>query len=169
MLAAKRFAILQPISTTDFLPSIAEDKCSGCMKCADVCPVEAMGMVSAGDPRHHKRKKAKVNEEICLGCGVCERVCAKQAIALKQRTLRVLTPVNNAHRAVLMAIERGKLEDLIFDNQALASHRAMAAVLGVILRLPPLKQALASKQVKSRYLDHLLSRPKSRGPKPAEA
>ena len=169
MLAAKRFAILQPVSTTNFLPSIAGDKCSGCMKCADVCPVEAMGMVSAGDPRHHKRKKAKVNEEICLGCGVCERVCAKQAIALKQRTLRVLTPVNNAHRAVLMAIERGKLEDLIFDNQALASHRAMAAVLGVILRLPPLKQALASKQMKSRYLDHLLSRPESRGPKPAEA
>lgn len=169
MLAAKRFAILQPISTTNFLPSIAGDKCSGCMKCADVCPVEAMGMVSAGDPRHHKRKKAKVNEEICLGCGVCERVCAKQAIALKQRTLRVLTPVNNAHRAVLMAIERGKLEDLIFDNQALASHRAMAAVLGVILRLPPLKQALASKQMKSRYLDHLLSRPESRVPKPAEA
>ena len=100
MLAAKRFAILQPISTTNFLPSIAGDKCSGCMKCADVCPVEAMGMVSAGDPRHHKRKKAKVNEETCLGCGVCERVCAKQAIALKQRTLRVLTPVNNAHRAV---------------------------------------------------------------------
>ena len=169
MLAAKRFAILQPVSTTNFLPSIAGDKCSGCMKCADVCPVEAMGMVSAGDPRHHKRKKAKVNEEICLGCGVCERVCAKQAIALKQRTLRVLTPVNNAHRAVLMAIERGKLEDLIFDNQALASHRAMAAVLGVILRLPPLKQALASKQMKSRYLDHLLSRPESSGPKPAEA
>ena len=169
MLAAKRFAILQPVSTTNFLPSIAGDKCSGCMKCADVCPVEAMGMVSAGDPRHHKRKKAKVNEEICLGCGVCERVCAKQAIALKQRTLRVLTPVNNAHKAVLMAIERGKLEDLIFDNQALASHRAMAAVLGVILRLPPLKQALASKQMKSRYLDHLLSRPESRGPKPAEA
>ena len=97
------------------------------------------------------------------------RVCAKQAIALKQRTLRVLTPVNNAHRAVLMAIERGKLEDLIFDNQALASHRAMAAVLGVILRLPPLKQALASKQMKSRYLDHLLSRSESRVPKPAEA
>jgi len=169
MLAAKRFAILQPVSTTNFLPSIAGDKCSGCMKCADVCPVEAMGMVSAGDPRHHKRKKAKVNEEICLGCGVCERVCAKQAIALKQRTLRVLTPVNNAHKAVLMAIERGKLEDLIFDNQALASHRAMAAVLGVILRLPPLKQALASKQMKSRYLDHLLSRPESRVPKPAEA
>ena len=34
---------------------------------------------------------------------------------------------------------------------------AMAAVFGTILRLPPLKQALASKQFKSVYLDHLLS------------
>lgn len=160
MLAAKRFAVLQPISTTNFLPTIADDKCSGCMKCADVCPVEAMGMVSAGDPHKHKRKKAKVNQEICLGCGVCARVCDRQAIALQQRAQRVLTPVTTAHRAVLMAIERGKLQDLIFDNQALATHRAMAAILGVILRLPPLKQALASQQLKSRYLDHLLSQHK---------
>ena len=166
MLAAKRFAVLQPISTTNFLPAIVDEKCSGCMKCADVCPVEAMGMVSAGDPRHHKRKKAKVNEDLCLGCGVCARVCEKQAIGLKHRSKRVLTPVNNAHRAVLMAIERGKLQDLIFDNQALASHRAMAAVLGVILKLPPLKQVMASQQMKSRYLDHLLLR---REGKPAEA
>ena len=56
-----------------------------------------------------------------------------------------------------MAIERGKLQNLIFDNQALASHRAMAAILGVILTLPPLKQAMASRQMKSRYLDYLFS------------
>ncbi len=47
---------------------------------------------------------------------------------------------------------------LIFDNQAFANHRAMAAVLGVILRLPPLKQMMASKQFKSIYLDKLLSK-----------
>ena len=55
-----------------------------------------------------------------------------------------------------MAIERGKLQNLIFDNQVLWSHRAMAAVLGVILRLPPLKQVLANQQVKSRYLEALI-------------
>ena len=161
MLAAKRFAVLTPISTTNFLPAIAEAKCSGCMKCADVCPVEAMGMVSAGDPRNHKRKKAKVTEDICLGCGVCARVCDKQAIRLEQRGQRVITPVNTAHRAVVMAIERGKLQNLIFDNQAFASHRAMAAILGVILKLPPLKQIMASQQMKSRYLDKSLVQPQA--------
>jgi hypothetical protein len=34
----------------------------------------------------------------------------------------------------------------------------MAAVLGVILKLPPVKQALASKQMKSRYLETLIAR-----------
>ena len=74
----------------------------------------------------------------------------------------MITPVNTAHRAVVMAIERGKLQNLIFDNQAFASHRAMAAILGVILKLPPLKQVMASQQMKSRYLDNFLSSRKSK-------
>jgi hypothetical protein len=57
-----------------------------------------------------------------------------------------------------MAIERGKLQNLIFDNQAMMSHRAMAAILGVILKLPPLKQVMASRQMKSRYLEALIAR-----------
>jgi len=57
---------------------------------------------------------------------------------------------------VLMAIERGRLQNLIFDNQAHRSHRALAAILGVILRLPPLQQALASEQLRSRYLEAVL-------------
>jgi hypothetical protein len=55
-----------------------------------------------------------------------------------------------------MAIERGKLQNFIFENQALLSHRAMAAILSVILRLPPVKQALAGRQLKSRYLENLM-------------
>jgi ferredoxin len=159
MLAAKRFAVLSPIATTSFLPEIDGEKCSGCGKCVEVCPVEAMGLVAAGDPRKPKRRKARVNEELCLGCGVCVRQCrTTNAATLKLRARRVITPVNTAHRTVLMAIERGKLQDLIFDNRALFSHRAMAAILGAILKVPPVKQAMASQQMKSRYLEQLLTR-----------
>ncbi len=160
LLAAKRFAVLNPISTTNFLPAINESACTGCGKCAEVCPVEAMGMVSASDPHNARRRKARVDASICLGCAVCVRACACTAISLVRRKNRVITPVNSAHRTVLMAIERGKLQNLIFDNQALASHRAMAAVLGVILKLPPAKQIMASRQMKSRYLDYLFSHAK---------
>ncbi len=55
-----------------------------------------------------------------------------------------------------MALERGQLQNLVFDQQAHLSHRAMAAILGVILKLPPVKQALASEQLRSRYLEALL-------------
>ncbi len=73
------------------------------------------------------------------------------------RAERVITPATSAHRVVLMAIERGKLQHLMFDNRALASHRAMAAILRVILRLPPVKQRLANRQLRSRYVETLLA------------
>jgi hypothetical protein len=69
------------------------------------------------------------------------RVCPKDSIHLEARPQRVITPLNGTYRAVIMAIERGKLQHLIFNNRVLWSHRALAAVLGVIPKLPPLKQA----------------------------
>jgi len=76
---------------------------------------------------------------------------------MKSRSQRVITPLNGSHRAVMMAVERGKLQNLVFDNQVLFSHRALAGLLGGILKLPPIKRVMASKQVKSRYLEKLVS------------
>jgi ferredoxin len=160
MIASRRFAILNPVHTTNFIPRIDIKKCSGCGKCADSCPVEAMTLVSANDPHKPKARKALLNEEICLGCGVCVRACATDALRLESRKERVITPVNSVHRVVLMAIERGKLQNLVFDNRALVSHRAMAAILGAILKMPPMKQIMASRQMKSKYLKALLNRVK---------
>ena len=111
----------------------------------------------SGSPVSMQKKRPVIDESICLGCGVCARNCPKKAISLQRRPIEVITPVNSTHRFVLQAIEKGTLQNLVFDNQAFANHRAMAAVFGTILKLPPLKQALASKQFKSVYLDHLLS------------
>lgn len=158
MLAAKRFGFLNPVTTTNYLPSIKQEKCNGCGKCVDICPVEAMGLVSANDPIKIKRKKARLNEEICLGCGLCVRACKQDAMELRERYNRIITPLNSVHRVVMTAIEKGMLQNLVFDSQALWNHRAMAAILGIILKLPPLKQGLASKQFKSRYLEYLLAK-----------
>lgn len=158
MIAARRFAILRPVHTTNFIPVVDETRCIGCGKCVTTCPVEAMALVSANDADRPKLKKAKLNEDLCLGCGLCVRACPKDNILLKSRPSRVITPLNGAHRVVVMAIERGRLQDLLFDNRVLWSHRALAAVLGVILKLPPIKQALAREQVKSRYLEALINR-----------
>ena len=160
MIAARRFAILNPVHTTNFIPVVSEQLCNGCGKCVNVCPVEAMTLVSANDPHHPNRKKAVLNDERCLGCGVCVRSCSVKSILLKSRTKRVLTPLNGVHKAVVMAIERGNLQHLIFDNRVLFSHRALAAVLGVLLKLPPIKQAMASQQIKSRFLEKVIQRMK---------
>jgi hypothetical protein len=85
------------------------------------------------------------------------RTCSRTGLSLRSRPERVITPVNSLHRTVMMAIERGDLQDLIFDNRVLWNHRALAAVLGAVLRVPPVKQVMASKQVKSRYLEYLIT------------
>ncbi|MBN2468764.1 MAG: 4Fe-4S dicluster domain-containing protein [Deltaproteobacteria bacterium] len=156
MIAARRFAVLNPIHTTNFIPEIIIENCQGCGKCVTACPVEAMALVSSHDPREPKGKVAKLDTELCLGCGLCVRACPHSCIRLQSRPQRVITPLNGMHRAVVMAIERGKLQHLLFDNRVLWSHRALAAVLGVILKLPPLQQVIASRQVKSRYLEALM-------------
>jgi len=159
MIAARRFAVKHPIHTTNFLPRVDQTTCNGCGGCVSLCPVEAMTLDSANDPRYPKRKVARVDHNRCLGCGVCIRACTKTgSLFLEHRPQRVLTPLNAAHRAVVMAVERGKLQHLIFDNQILWHHRALAALLGVILRLPPVARAMASDQVKSRYLEALALR-----------
>ncbi|HEY84504.1 MAG TPA: 4Fe-4S dicluster domain-containing protein [Chloroflexi bacterium] len=156
MIAARKFGLLNPVLTANFIPEVDVESCNGCGKCVNVCPVEAMTLVSANDPHHPKKRVAKLDEAICLGCGVCVRNCSTDGLQLKSRPERVITPVNSTHRTVLMAIERGVLQNLIFDNNAQFNHRAMAAILGVILKLPPIKQAMASQQMKSRYLEKLL-------------
>lgn len=155
--AARKFSPMQPVATTNYIPKVSLEKCIGCGKCAKVCPILAIAMEKKETPDAAKKKRPVIDEEICLGCGVCARNCPTKAIGMERRPVQVITPVNSTHRFVLQAIEKGTLQNLIFDNQAFANHRAMAAVFGTILKLPPMKQALASKQFKSVYLDRLLS------------
>lgn len=162
LLAIKRFGTLQSINTTNYLPEVSSDTCNGCGLCAKACPIAAIELVEKNEAALHEgaqgkpSKVASVLEEACLGCGVCVKACKRSALKLKSREKRVITPVNSVHRIVIMAIERGKLQNLIFDNQAHFSHRALAAVLGAILKLPPLKRLMASQQMKSKYLVSLI-------------
>jgi ferredoxin len=158
LIAARKFCHLHPVHTANFVVQIRKDLCSGCGRCVDACPVEAVGLVSANNPERHWARKAVLAPARCLGCGVCVRVCRSGALSLAPRKSRVITPVDSAHRVVQMAIERGKLQHLIWDNHALSSHRALAAIVGVILRLPSVQQSLASSQWGSKYIDAMIKK-----------
>lgn len=152
LVAAKRFGNLNPVQTTSFIPNINYDSCVNCGKCIKICPIDAINKGTEND-----KEIIKIDEDRCLGCGVCVRNCPKKSIILTKRKEKIITPANSVHRAVLMAIEKGQLQNLIFDNEALTSHRAMGAILSSILKLEPAKRALANEQLKSTYLDRLFS------------
>ncbi len=154
MIAARRFAMFHPVQTSGFKPRVDETACTGCGLCARHCPVETIRLSGNG----RKEKTARIDPELCLGCGVCARACPNAAITLHPSPQRTVTPLNTAHRVILMAIERGKLQHIIWDNQVLYSHRAMATLLGVLFKLPPVKRIMASRQLHSRYLESLVMR-----------
>lgn len=151
LVAAKKFGNLHPVETTNYLPKINEDACINCGKCEKICPIDAISQNDAGE-------KPLINEGVCLGCGLCVRSCPKKAMFLEQRATKIITPANSVHRIVVQAIEKGMLQELIFDNKALLSHRAMAAILSAILKLSPIHKIMASQQMKSVYLEKLLNK-----------
>lgn len=158
MVAARRFALFHPVHAAPFLPQVTSDACIGCGQCVAHCPVEAITLAAVTEPGPVRHSLPRIDAERCLGCGVCAEGCPTGAIALVPRPHRVLTPLNTAHRTVLMAIERGTLPDIFLDNPSIPGYRLLTTVLGVIFKLPPVKQLLAARQLQSRYLERLVQR-----------
>lgn len=152
LVATKNFGNLHPVETSGFLPTLNEDTCIGCGKCEKACQIEVIKM-----QKEQGKDIPVIDENVCLGCGLCARACPNKSLLLKSVELKVITPSTSVHRVVLMAIEKGQLQELIFDNKALFSHRAMAAILSAILKMPPIKKAMASQQMRSVYLEKLIN------------
>jgi Pyruvate/2-oxoacid:ferredoxin oxidoreductase delta subunit len=149
--------------TSNHVAEIDEAECNGCGLCAKKCPVGAIELLPApppaGPPAGKKKRKqvARVNRTLCLGCGVCRRHCKLDALRLRRVAERVHTPDTQLERILLQAVERGKLQHVLFDDPSRLSHRVLGTVLGTLLGLPPARQLLAREQLRSRFVDLLLS------------
>jgi ferredoxin len=94
----------------------------------------------------------KIDESACIGCGVCSLVCDPDAIDMRKRAQHVIHPETTFERVILQCLERGTLQNQLFDDPGSLSHKAMRGIVGGFLRLPPVKKALMTDTLRSRFL-----------------
>ncbi len=159
MRSIKKYEIYDGISPSNFLATIDESECRGCTKCATACPVDAITIVPT-EGKGLRKNWALVDADRCLGCGVCDDVCRWDAHSMEPRDEPTFVPQDTMERVALMAIERGKLGDLLLDNVGSKLGPIAAASLRVIERMPPWKAAMANQRIRSRFVSALLGQVK---------
>ncbi len=147
------FGSANAIVTASVVARADETTCEACGNCVAACPVGALAMTTvSADAGEGARSVARVDESRCLGCGVCALDCAFDALHLHARAQRVLHPETTFERVILQCLERGTLQNQIFDDPGRLTHTVMRAILGAFLRLPATKKALMSDLLRSRFL-----------------
>lgn len=149
---ANTFGFMNSVVTSNFIASVDDATCTGCGKCVKLCPVNAVGLVSANDPLKKKKKMAKINQEICVGCGVCAFKCSFNAMAMINRGVRVIHPETTFERIILLSLERGNLQNQLFDNPQSMTQNTMRLFVGAFLKLTPVRRALMSDMFRSAFL-----------------
>jgi len=148
-----KFGYPNAVVTSSFIAKNNPATCLGCGKCAKACPINAIQMVSINNPQTKKRKDAVIDTSICLGCGVCALNCKNGSVTLSKREKRVLHPESTFERIILQSLERGTLQNQIFDNPQSITQKFMRGFVGGFLRLPPVKAALTSETLRSSFLN----------------
>jgi len=151
----KTFDIRNAIVTSNWSMEVDLEKCMGCGTCVEAYPLDIIEIVTEGEGKEKKRWAVR-DETLCLGCGVCYSACKFGAIKMKSRDRRVFTPETTFDRLVAMAIERGKLAELLFEDPQRFSHRALGRIVGVLEKTPPYKAVMAVKPLRSAFFNTLV-------------
>jgi len=151
----RTFNIKNAILSSNWIAQIDTEKCTACGRCEIACPVQALSFEDGGG---QVKRRLVFDESLCLGCGVCSALCKTGGISMTSRPQRVFTPENSFDRTVRMAIERGKLADLLFADPEHMSHRALSRILHILEQSPPWKAARAVKPLRSAFMDMTVKR-----------
>jgi ferredoxin len=149
---ANRFGFRNSAVTSSFIATLDASACTGCGKCVELCPMNAAGLVSANDPKKPKRKLARIDPGMCVGCGVCVQKCPARAVTMMKRGTRVIHPETTFERIILLSLERGTLQNQVFDDPNSRTQEYMRRFVGAFLGLSPVKKALISDLFRSSFL-----------------
>jgi len=152
------------IVSSTLVPRVVMEDCNGCQKCGRACHVSAISMIP--DPMQAGTKrmfKPVINEDQCIGCGVCGLVCDPDAIRMEKRPQHVIHPETTFERVILQCLERGTLQNQLFDEPDRVSHKVMRGIVGGFLRLSPVKKALMSDTLRSRFLSAMAAGAAAKG------
>lgn len=145
--AIRRFDMRNAIITSNWIMEVDQEKCVGCGKCIAACPLDAISL---------SETKATRDADLCLGCGVCIAACPTGALQMKEREQRLYPPESTFDRIITMAIERGKLANLIFEDPELLSHRALGRIVSALENAPPTQALLSIAPLRSTFLKTVL-------------
>ncbi|MGB2769488.1 MAG: 4Fe-4S binding protein [Candidatus Zixiibacteriota bacterium] len=144
LLGISKFGYTSMVVSSNYIPERDEEDCTACGACAEACAIDAIEALPEGNPR--------IDTSTCIGCGVCALKCPTGALKLVKRRQRVFHPEDTFERVILQCLERGTLQNLMFDNPQSITHSFMRGFIGGFLRLAPVKKALMSDVLRSSFL-----------------
>ena len=147
LLGITKFGYPNAVVSSSYISHIDEENCISCGDCVDACPIDAISLAEANPD-----EIPLINEEFCLGCGVCALQCSNNAMSMVKRAKRVIHPESTFERIILQCLERGTLQNQLFDDQSKITMKFLSGLLGGFFRLPPVKKALMSDLLRSNFL-----------------
>lgn len=86
------------VAKSNFIAEVAEDECTGCGECEEICQIKAIKLDDS---------IAVLNKKRCIGCGVCASRCPVEAITMNRREEETVPPPTRDD--LMMKISEGRV------------------------------------------------------------